>query len=133
MTTQFVIKSRDLGGSLILSSFDSDYFLAQVIHPGLDATARVGTYMSDGFAEFFSGLATSWTGWEGTRRWESLEGELALSATSDRAGHVYVLVHLHDGAPFRWAVELRLTLEAGQLEKLASRARQFQELAISAT
>jgi hypothetical protein len=133
MTTRFVIESRDRGASLILSAFNSEYFLAQTIHPGLDATARVGTYMSDGFGDFFAGLATSWTGWDGMRRWESLEGELALTAVSDRAGHVYVSVHLHDGAPPRWTVELRLTLEAGQLEKIAARARQFEESAMSAT
>ena len=133
MTARLVIDSREPEASLILSALDSNYFLAQTIHPGLDATAPVGSYMSDGLGDFFAELARDWRGWEGTRRWESLEGELTLLAESDRSGHVYVRVHLHDGAPARWMVELRLTLEAGQLERLAAKAREFEELVISAT
>jgi hypothetical protein len=38
-------------------------------------------------------------------------------------------VHLYDGAPPKWTAEVNLTLEAGQLEHLASEARTFEQSA----
>lgn len=133
MTEIFTIASRDRGASLILSPLDGDYFSAQLIHPGLDAQARVGSYMCEGLGDFFAGMADDWKGWSGSRTWASLEGELRLSAESDRTGHVYLGAHLHDGAPARWTVELGLIVEAGQLERLASMARAFEKSVLSAT
>jgi hypothetical protein len=126
MTEPLTIHSRDPGASLTLRPHDRDYFVAEVRHAGIDASARVGTYLSSGFADFFAGLAADWRGWTGHRRWASLEGELAFTAESDRAGHVYLHVHLHDGAPARWEVEAELVLEAGQLERVAREARTFE-------
>jgi hypothetical protein len=133
MADYFTVESTDFGASLTLRPCDRHYFFATVHHPGLDATARVGSYMSGGIADFFAGLAESWKGWTGKRTWGSLEGELKLNAESDRTGHVRVRVSLRDGAPPRWEVELDLIVEAGQLEMIASEARSFERSALSAT
>ena len=132
MAESLTIQSHEPRASLTLRSHNRDYFVAEIRHAGIEAAAKVGTYLSSGFADFFAGLATDWRGWSGHRRWASLEGELALTAESDRTGHVYLRVHLHDGAPARWEVEAELVLEAGQLERLASEARTFENLALSA-
>jgi Family of unknown function (DUF6228) len=50
---------------------------------GVDATVAVASHYASRFrdlAEFFEGLATAWRGWDGPRRWESLEGDLNLEA-----------------------------------------------------
>lgn len=133
MMESFTIQSRDPGTSLTLRSHDSDYLAAEIRSAGLDATAKVSTYLANGFAAYFLRLATDWRGWSGQREWASLEGDLALTAECDRAGHVYLHVHLHDGAPARWEVGAELVLEAGQLERLASEARTFETLAFGAT
>jgi hypothetical protein len=132
MADSFTVQSRDPGASLTLRSHDRDYVIAALRHSGLDAAARVGTYLSGGLADFFAGLAAEWRGWRGRRTWSSLEDELTLAAESDRTGHVYLRVHLHDGSPARWTVEAELVLEAGQLEQLASEARTFEQVAFSA-
>jgi len=132
MADSLTVQSRDPGASLTLHPHNRDYFVAELRHSGLEAAAQVGTYLSSGLADFFTGLATNWRGWSGRRSWTSLEGELTLGAESDRTGHVYLRVHLHDGAPARWEVEAELVLEAGQLERLASDARTFEQMAFSA-
>lgn len=132
MAESLTIQSREPGASLTLRSSGPDYIVAEIRHTGIEAAAKVGTYLSGGFADFFAGLAVDWRGWTGNRTWTSLEGELTLTAESDRTGHVYLRVHLQDGAPARWEVEAELVLEAGQLERIASEARAFAKLALGA-
>ena len=79
----------------------------------------------DGLDQFWRELAEDWRGWEGTRSWRSLEGELELSATSDRLGHVELEVRLDEGAPFQWRVYGMISLEGGQLDSIAAAAQTF--------
>ena len=79
----------------------------------------------DGLDRFWRDLAENWRGWEGTRSWQSLEGELELSATSDRLGHVALQVRLDEGAPSRWRAYGTISLEAGQLDSIAAAAKTF--------
>lgn len=132
MSVSLEVQSRDPGVSLSLRSHNRDYLVANIRHMGLEATAKVGTYLSGGIGDFFGGLAAEWQGWTGSRTWTSLEDELTLAAESDRTGHVYLHVRLQDGHPARWTVDANLVLEAGQLERLASDARAFEKVAFSA-
>jgi hypothetical protein len=133
MAETFKVESNERGASLTLREYDSHYFLAELHHPGLDARAKVGSYTFGGLADFFAGLAEHWKGWRGTRKWGSLEGELSLTAESDRTGHVRLLVRLDDGAPPYWRTDLTLNLEVGQLEQLVAGARAFERSVRSAT
>jgi len=92
----------------------------------------VSAYMFSGFADFFGGIATNWKGWKGAREWSALEGEMNLKAHSDRTGHVYLSVEIQDGAPPRWQLNATLVLEAGQLDRLATDGREFEESITSA-
>ena len=132
MAEPLTIQSHEPRASLTLRSHSHDYFVAEIRHAGIEAAAKVGTYLSSGLADFFAALEADWRGWSGQRSWASLEGELALTAESDRTGHVYLHVHLHDGAPARWEVEAELVLEAGQLEGLAKESRTFENQALGA-
>lgn len=72
-------------------------------------------------------LLESPNGWEGTKDWQSLEGELRLAATCDRTGHVVLEAGL--GSPWSghgWAARVFLNLELGQLAVLRLRFAQFE-------
>jgi hypothetical protein len=74
----------------------------------------------ESLAAFFRDLAEHWRGWEGSKSWESLEGELSLVASTDKAGHVRLQVTLMDlPAVERWRAEASLFLDAGGLHKIA--------------
>jgi hypothetical protein len=75
-------------------------------------------------------MAADWRGWPDVRRWESLEGELAIDA-SHRSGRVVLKIHLrsdragwvNDG----WRVTGDVTIDPG--EQLFAAARDVALLA----
>ena len=71
-------------------------------------------------------MAASWRGWQDELNWSSPEGELTLSCTQDRAGHVFIKVELRSG-PIEedWTIRATVMAEAGQLEGLARHAESF--------
>lgn len=109
-----------------------DYFIAELRGLNIVAHARVVTYMSHGLAELFADMATNWKGWNGSKTWASLEGELDLAAEMDKGGHVSLTVRLREGAPAAWTVTVELLIEAGQLDTLARSARSFQDSVLRA-
>jgi hypothetical protein len=131
MSDNFAITSREAGAGLELRALDRNQFLAELRGSGLTAAASVSSYLSEGLDTFFESLAADWRGWIGERRWSSLEGEFTLRAECDRSGHVYLEAVLHSGAPPVWSATVNLIVEAGQLERLASRARSFQREVIT--
>jgi hypothetical protein len=132
MATTFEVLSRDDGAKLHLSADDRDHFIAELRGLNLVAQARVYSYMSAGLAEMFAGMAADWRGWPGEKSWSSLEGELHLTASADRTGHVTLVAELREGAPALWTVALVLLVEAGQLEALARAAREFEDSVLGA-
>ena len=92
---------------------------------GLHAEKPVVSHYASGFEDlvvFVESMEQDWRGWRGQRRYESLEGDLALTAEHD--GHVRLTVELceHIG----WHVQADFTLEPG--EQMAKSARQLREL-----
>jgi hypothetical protein len=76
-------------------------------------------------AGFVAELASSWRGWQGVRRWQSLERELQLDAQHDGRGHVNLGITLRaPGADLddtRWCARTVFVLEAGEeMTKLAA-------------
>lgn len=64
-------------------------------------------------AAYFADLAANWRGWEGSRDYESIEGDLRIEATHD--GHVNLHVALREPTvPEGWRVETVVRLEAGE-------------------
>ena len=126
MDSSVTIVSADPGARLTLRPHNRAYFIAEITHHGLSATISVSSYLSRGLGDYFNEIATNWAGWSGERTWSSLEGELALRATSDRTGHIYVSVALQRESPAQWQLEARLTIEAGQLERIALAVLAFE-------
>ena len=90
------------------------------------SSARVYIYEPHSLASHFAELAANWEGWEGVKQWHSVEGDFALSCTSDRLGHIAVGVTLKSGAyEDDWCVKAVIHVEAGSLEEIAAKVKQF--------
>lgn len=103
-------------------------FSVHVAEPGISAEARVwsGYGIQSHPAFLFAELAADWKGDGSERSWAALERELKLTCTSDRFGHVFMRVELRPQYyEFAWFAEVTITLELGQLESLAKRAKIF--------
>ena len=93
---------------------------------GVEASERVWDHLPQNWSRFFQSMAESWRGWEGERKLESLEGQLCVACTTDRVGHISVRVKLRgDMGGSDWRAEDTLYLEAGQLDELARRAKEY--------
>ncbi|HEY0691534.1 MAG TPA: DUF6228 family protein [Kribbella sp.] len=120
---------------LLLTADDSaggapQFLVAELHLDGLSASGRVVHNYATGFedlADFFQRQADDWRGWAGTRRWESLEGDLEVEAR-----HLYGLVQLRvtmrrvrsDWGNHGWTATGDLTIEPGeQLTQIAKGVR----------
>jgi Family of unknown function (DUF6228) len=120
--------ARD-GGRLELGHLGRDRWQVTLSLPGLSASAEVDAFAYDGehtFGLLFRRLADDWRGWEGERRWSSLEGDFELAATHDGLGHVALEVRLRSG-PYEedWLATGTIWLDAGQLNAVARDAAAF--------
>ena len=70
---------------------------------------------------FFKDLAKSWKGWEGQKRWNTLESDVILTATHDGIGHVALLVELNnqENEESSWEASGTLLIELGSLDAWA--------------
>ncbi|QSR29690.1 hypothetical protein CFI00_04055 [Nocardioides sp. S5] len=84
--------------------------------PDLRASRQVYEGYDEGFtslARYFADLATNWRGWNGSRDYESVEGDLRIQADHD--GHVNLHVLLWESTvPGGWKVEAEIRLDAGE-------------------
>ncbi|HYV38982.1 MAG TPA: DUF6228 family protein [Gemmataceae bacterium] len=104
-------------------------FSVRIVDMNLSASTRVFAGHS-GFnshpAPFFAEMSRQWKIWEDELIWESIEHELNLGATYDRFGHIYLCVALRSGiGEWEWSIRSIVTVEAGQLERLARDAAVF--------
>jgi hypothetical protein len=107
---------------------NDEFFTTAVTLKGkaVEASDQVYDRYAPGWTELFESLAQDWRGWEGERALESLEGQLRVSCTSDRLGHVRLRVTMRgDLGRSDWMAESTIYLEAGQLADLAQRARAY--------
>jgi uncharacterized protein DUF6228 len=80
----------------------------------------------DWLRPFFQDLADAWRGFEGTKEYGSLEGQLLLACQHDGRGTVECKVTLRQPWPPEWSVEAVLHFGAGaHLERLADQVGAF--------
>ena len=120
-----MIKSVDRNAVIEFQSRGRDDYVVRCTDAGLSAEATVQHVVGDELKEFFGDLAAEWRGWRGVKVFRSLVGTLLIKASADKQGHVALLVVLAYGAPSKWETHLGLTVEAGQLERLADAAEVF--------
>lgn len=121
-----MLKSVHDGTTLELFERGGGTFLARIAGPNLQATATVYEYEPAYLKQFFADLAANWKGWKGNKEWQSLEGELGLSATIDSTGHISLAIQLSSGPyPFDWKLSAVVVIEAGQLDRVAHAVADF--------
>jgi hypothetical protein len=92
----------------------------------VEAADSVYDHLPHRWTELFEGLARDWRGWDCQRTLASLEGQLEVSCSADRLGHVSLRVELSgDSLGSDWRAADTIYLEAGQLEELARQARAY--------
>jgi hypothetical protein len=104
-----------------------EHVVAQLRSAGLTATRRVYHGYTQGFADlanYFAELAADWRGWDGSRAWESVEGDLRIEA-AHKFGHVQLRVMVRAyGSGWGnegWSATADLTLDPGeQLSQVAA-------------
>lgn len=88
----------------------------QINVPDLQAHRTVAAHYGNGFddlIDFFRSLAAGWRGWSGERIYESLEGDLRLTAVHD--GHVRLTVRIRQSTePNGWDVKASIRLDPGE-------------------
>lgn len=79
-------------------------------------------------SKFFTELAQHWRGWDGSKKWSSLEGEFEIECRHNRVGQVTTTATLHSNAyGHGWTGQIRFDIAAGQLEDIAVGVRRFFE------
>jgi len=122
------IKSTETDALLEFFDLAGDYFKVSLRSSSHSAVREVYAYTDpEGIASLFQEAASEWRGWNGTKSWESLEGEFKIELTADKKGHITINIGInHDcGNPEPWRLESCIMIEAGQLETIAKRASQF--------
>ena len=122
------IKSAESDTNLRFSDIQGDYFLASLAGHNFSATVRVWAYTDPhGLDNLFQTMATSWRGWDGEKKWSSIEGEFAISCTHDKLGHIMFDIEMKQdfGTPETWHLKVHIVVEAGQLEAIAKEAKKF--------
>ena len=99
-----------------VTTVPAQYLSVTLEGPGLRASRQVYEGYDEGFsslARYFSDLAANWRGWNGSRDYQSIEGDLRLQAAHD--GHVNLSVLLWESTvPTGWRVEVEVRVDAGE-------------------
>ena len=105
-----------------------EHYYVSIRENDFEANLRVYAFdpKNEGLPKFFSELALDWKGWDGIRRWASLEGEFEICCTHDGLGHVETEATLRS-SPYThsWTAQVRFELSAGSLDEIAIGLRKF--------
>jgi len=125
--TAAVIKANRDGRSLTFSDRDGDYFKVEVAGGPVTAMKTVWGYTDTSFlVDLFSSIAADWKGWAGERNWESIEGDLKITASSDKLGHIRLEVYIRNNDQENdWRIQTPVYLDAGSLDGVAKSVGRF--------
>jgi hypothetical protein len=102
-----------------------DYVHVALTATGIQAECDVYYFHphAPGLGHYFSDLAQSWKGWNGTKSWASLEREFSIDASHDGVGTVGLRVRLRGPSSPKgdapWHVDVTLPVDPGRLESVA--------------
>lgn len=122
-----IIKSTRGARALKFSNRNGDYFDAELSGDSIFAKKGIWGYTdTDLLISLFESIAGDWKGWEGERHWAAIEGDLDITATSDKLGHIRIdVVLLNNNIEDDWKVEAPIYLDAGCLDSLCTQIRRF--------
>jgi hypothetical protein len=83
MSNSFHIMA-DNGRRLELRDGGENLYTAALVTQALSANVDIYHGHGDGIEQYFAEVADAWRGWQGERRWESLEGQLSVAGRAPR-------------------------------------------------
>ena len=117
------IRSCSSNRELKISCASNSYLLVELASFPVSAKVEVWAETGDaaGLQAFLTDLGKQENPWSGMREWQSIEGDLKLSATCNALGNVVFAVELHglQVASEEWAVTAGIDYELGQLKRLS--------------
>lgn len=128
-----IIKCLEDGGELEFSekeglqlSDGSEYFRVSIKSKHLSSHTNVYAFdpYDSNLVKFFEDLAEHWKGFDGEKSWNSLEGELKLTCTSDNLGHFLLEVTIRNNMD-TWCAKKTIFIESGQLKNIALEVKEF--------
>ena len=115
--------------------FADDVFvdvMVEVDAPGLQVRSWVRTLAGDDLPGFLAGLDADFRGWQGVRRWRSLEGDLSIEARHSGRRVTLGVTVSRDHRDDTWGVTVPLEIEPGEeLHQLAVGAADFFRAALA--
>lgn len=109
--------NRDLVVRLTSGSPDADgfgVFDVFIEAEGVRAEHGVLTYRGDGLDTFFDSLAADWKGWDGTRKWEAIEGGLTIEASHHGSRVELLLILRRDHNADAWQLRIPIRVAPGE-------------------
>lgn len=122
------IKSARSSTHLRFFDIKGDEFHASLTSPEFSGTVKVWAYTdAHGIANLFESMAENWRGWNGEKKWASIEGEFAIACIHDKLGHITLNIEMHQdfGSEETWRLKGNLVVDAGQLEAISKDAKMF--------
>jgi hypothetical protein len=122
-----IIKSTRGRRTLAFSNRHGDYFDAELSGDSVTVKKGIWGYTdTELLINLFESIAVDWRGWEGKRHWAAIEGDLDITATHDRLGHIRIdVVILNNDLEDNWKVDAPIFLDAGSVDPLAAKVRMF--------
>lgn len=116
-----IIRSSCSDASITFCERDGDDFTVLVSDRAFNVRRTVYGYLQyPELVRLFKRMADAWDGWPGAMMWSSLENEMELVATHDRLGHITLGLKLrHPGIAEPWDMQAHVTVDAGQLDRIA--------------
>ena len=128
MSESFSIKSSQSDRELVFSQCDGENFYV-ALKGRIAGAIRVYAYAphTHDLLQWFEVLGGNKKPWSNEITWESLEGELRISATCSALGEVSIYVALIDqqGADEESRIQTALVTELGQLPNISKNAIRF--------
>ena len=132
MANEFIIKTPS--GPILKFEKHSDFidvgrwgnFIVTLQNAPVNGSIKLSDLEPNRWAIFFEEMSKEWRGRQGTKRIESIEGDLIMQASSDSLGHISVRTELRaDQGGADSLITGTLVLEAGALESIAKSANSF--------
>lgn len=101
---------------------DEIRFVARISGAPFNGEVIASTYFNGPPTALFDDMAACWTGWNGQKSWNAIDGELSLAATTSSLGNVTLVVKMYANSG-ETSLTAVIRLEAGNLDRIAADVR----------
>lgn len=111
---------------MVLSDLEENSFTVKLISSSCSATLEIFAHMPrDRIDHFFSDLSKLTFPWADSRTWETMEGELAITAKCDPLGHIFLTADMVQRSNPEWRMILDIETEIGALPEMVRECKRF--------